>query len=138
MPQLKVCIEAESELDELFKVNEEVVGVFDFLIEQLSEDGPMLEILFRPANHFKYQPPFEVGRFATAQRIGKNIFRVKVRDEKGHFLSWRMFFGHDSQRDIYYVLSITEREHAYDTDHPAYRELLRRYDSAGIPTYAYR
>ena len=135
MPHLKVCNEAEDELDALAETEEDVVATFDFLIDQLSEDGPLLEVLFRPADHFKYEPPFDLGVFATAQRIGKNIFRVKVRGEDGKFVPWRMFLGHDSQKDIYYVLSITKREYAYDTNHPAFAELLRRYESAGIPSY---
>ena len=135
MPQLLLCREAEEELDALYDIDEDVAALFDFLIEELAEDQQMLDRLCVPDNHFKYAPPFNVDIFQEARKMGLNVYRVKVRKDDGSLVLWRMFVGFHSQKDIYYVLSVTDREFAYDTSHPSFRALVQRYEYSGIPYY---
>lgn len=135
MPQILLCKEAENELDELYETDEDAAAMFDLLIEELSQDQQMLDRLCLPANHYKYAPPFDVDRFVEAQRQGKNIYRVKVRRGDGSLVPWRMLLGFHAQKDTYYVLAVTDREFSYDTNQPAFRSLLVRYEQAGIPDY---
>lgn len=135
MPQILLCKKADEELEALYALDEDAAALFDVLIEELSDDPVMLDHLCVPANHFKYAPPFDVEVFEEAKKQGKNIYRIKVRNEEGSLLPWRMLVGFHSQKNLYYVLAVTEREHSYDTKHPDYRELLVRYEQAGIPDY---
>ncbi len=135
MPQILLCKEADDELDELYDTDEDAAAMFDLLIEELSQDQRMLDRLCVPANHYKYAPPFDVGLFIEARKLGKNIYRVKVRRDDGSLVPWRMFLGFHAQKDTYYVLAVTDREFSYDTNHPSFRSMLDRYDQAGIPDY---
>lgn len=128
---------AEDELDRLYESDEDAAALIDALLEQLGDDEGTLGEIFRPGHFFRYRPPFEVKRFEEAQRRGKNILTMRVRDEAGTLLPYRVLFAHHAQIDSYYVLSVASREDAYDPSKPGFLDLLVRYDEHGIPTYKY-
>lgn len=127
--------EAYDELDALYEVDEAAAALIDVLLETLADDVDMLDRLCQPNNHYTYTPPFEIKRYAEMQRRGKNIYILKVRDEQGALLPYRVLIGYHAQIDIYYVLSVLQREIAYVTTDPAFCNVMRRYEQAGIPTY---
>lgn len=135
MAEIWLCKEADDELESLYEVDEDAAAALDLLIERLAEDSSTLEYLCKPRNHFTYEPPFEVGRVGVYHSDGKNIYKIKVRKIDGTLVDWRMLVGFHAQKDIYYVLAITDREHSYDTKHESATELYRRYEEAGIPDY---
>ncbi|MBK6007623.1 hypothetical protein JJB11_16105 [Ramlibacter ginsenosidimutans] len=136
MAVLIVAREAADEIDALYESDEDAAADIDFLIEQLFEDHRTLEELCLPRDHFDFEPAFEIKRFGAAQRLGKNVYSAKLRSTADNsVIPYRLLVGFDAQRDRYHVLSIAHRNHAYDTRHPHFAELLRRYDDAGIPTY---
>lgn len=135
MSYIVLCQEADEELLALYDVDEDAAATFDVLLEQLDADKGMLEKLFRPANHFQYEPPFEIKKYAAMQETGRNIFTVKVRGDDGRLLPWRLLIGFDPRRDIYHVLCLAPRSIAYDPDDPLFRTVQNRYDDAGLPSY---
>ena len=129
--------EAGDEIDAIFESDEPAGALIYALLEALEGDQAMLERLFRPGNHFDYEPPFEVKPFGEAQRLGKNIFTMKIRDEEGALLPYRVLLAHHAQIDTYYVLSAASRGDVYDPGRSGFRDVLDRYDRHGIPTYRY-
>ena len=133
MAHIVLCPEADEELLALYDEDEDAAATFDVLLEQLDADPRMLEVLFRPANHFLYEPPFEIKKYVAMQESGRNIFTIKVRGEDGELLPWRLLIGFDSRRDVYHVLCLAPRSIAYDPTDPLFRTVQNRYDSAGLP-----
>lgn len=136
MADLIPTSEAFAEIDALYDVDEDAAAQFDLLLETLADDPSMLDKLFRPANHFRYTPPFEIYHFVELQRQGKNIYIIKVRHpEEGNLLPYRLLLGYHSQIDTFYVLTLIEREIDYDVRDPTIIAALERYERHGIPTY---
>jgi hypothetical protein len=136
MADLIATSEAYAELDALYEVDEDAAAQFEMLLETLSDNTSMLDRLFRPANHFQYQPPFEIKRFGELQNVGKNIYIIKVRHAtEGYLLPYRLLLGYHAQIDTFYVLSLIEREIDYAPRDPTIVAALERYDGCGIPTY---
>ncbi len=128
--------EACDEIDALYEADEAAAAMFDVLLEVLADDPEMLARLCLPNNHYTYTPPFEVKRYMDMQRRGKNIFTLKVRNEQGALLPYRMLIGYHAQIDTYYVLAVLHREIAYVTTDPIFTHVMARYEQAGIPTYS--
>lgn len=137
MAALIIVPAADDELDAVYDVDEDAGALIDALLESLAEDQATLGSLFRPDRRFRHQPPFEVKAFAEAQRRGKNIFTLKIWDECGELLNYRVLYAYHGQCDTYYVLSVVSRDDAYDPTKPEFDELLDRYDECGIPTYRF-
>lgn len=135
MAELIPLQEAYDELDAIYEIDAAAAAQFDVLLEHLADDTDMLERLFRPANHYKYTPPFEIKIYGEMQKRGKNIFTIRVLDEDGALLPYRALMGYHAQIDTYYLLAVLQREIAYDTTDPAFRAVVERYEQAGIPTY---
>lgn len=136
MAELITISEAYVELDALYEVDEDAAAQFEILLETLADDTSMLDRLFRPANNFEYTPPFEIKHFGELQKVGKNIYIIKVHHAtEGHLLPYRLLVGYHSQIETYYVLTLIERETNYDIRDPAIIAALERYDGCGIPTY---
>lgn len=135
MADLYVCEEADKELDALYEVDEDAAALIDVLLDELANDAATLEWLFRPQDHYEYEPPFEVKEFHEASRRGKNILILKVRSNEGKLLNYRVLVGFNSQIDRYHVLTVANRDISYDTSDALFTAVLERYDRCGIPTY---
>lgn len=130
--------EAFDEIDAIYDIDENAAALIDVLLEALAEDDKMLDLLCLPNNHYRYTPPFEIKKYEEMQRRGKNIYTLKVRDERGALLPYRVLIGYHAQIDTYYVLSVLQREIAYEKTDPVFCKVLERYGQAGIPDYLYR
>lgn len=129
-----ICLEAAfDDIDRLCAP--EVADLFYVLLEELADDSDLLETLFRPTNHYQYTPPFEVKDYVEMQRKGRNFLILKVRNEQGALLDYRLLLGYHSQIDTYYVLTLMDRDIKYDLNHPDIRVAIERYEQCGIPTY---
>lgn len=135
MVNLILVKEAEDELDALYDIDEAAAALIDFLLERLLDDDDMLDRLCSPKNHYTYTPPFEIKRYGEMQNLGKNIYTLKIRDEQGALLPYRVLIGYHAQINTYYVLSVPNRDIAYDTTDKVFQDVLDRYGSAGIPDY---
>lgn len=135
MCRIEILPAADAELDALYEEDENAAAVFDELLIHLDEDKDMCGRLFRPAHHFNYSPAFDIGKFAQAQKRGLNIFRIKVRDNNGSWIRWRLFIAHHARIDVYYVLSVCPREHAYDINHATFQQLCDRYAESDCPVF---
>lgn len=131
-----ICLEeAFDDIDRL--CTPEVADLFYVLLEELENDSDLLETLFRPTNHYQYSPPFEVKDYVAMQRKGRNFLILKVRNEQGTLLDYRLLLGYHSQIDTYYALTLMDRDIDYELNHPDIRIAIERYEQCGIPTYPY-
>ncbi|MBK6998889.1 MAG: hypothetical protein IPH35_02560 [Rhodoferax sp.] len=134
MAKLVVTKEIEDEIDLLYEVQPDFADAIEVLLESLYEDLDLLERLHSPDTYPLHTPFFEVKIFTEARGDGYNMYLLKFKDLEGHrIIGYRLFLGFNAQRDIYYALALTNRNHAYDTNHPAYRDLCHRYERYGIP-----
>lgn len=134
MGALRFVPAAEEELDRLYDHDEDAAALVDAWFEAVCEDERLLEILFRPQNHYARRPPFEVKRYEAMWRRGKNVFTVKI-DDAGKPIGYRVLIGWHSQRDDYYILAVAPRSEAYELDDPLFDDIICRYEKAGIPAY---
>ncbi|MDB5937937.1 MAG: hypothetical protein JWP77_301 [Polaromonas sp.] len=134
MTKLVVTKEIESEIDLLYESHPDFADAVEVLLESLYEDLDLLERLHTPTTYPFHAPFFEVKIFIEASGKGYNIYSLKFKDLHGHSnIGYRIFLGFNAQRDIYYALALTHRSYAYDTNHPAYRDLCHRYEQYRIP-----
>lgn len=134
MTKLVVTKEIEEEIDLLYEVQPDFADAVEVLLESLYEDLDLLECLHSPDTYPFHTPFFEVKIFIEARDNGYNIYFLKFKDLHDHgIIGYRIFLGFNAQRDIYYALALTGRSYAYDTSHPAYRDLCNRYEQYGIP-----
>jgi hypothetical protein len=136
MAELISLEEAFDDIDRL--CTPEVADLFYVLLEELENDSDLLEILFLPTNHYQYTPPFEVKNYVAMQNQGKNFLILKVRNEQGTLLDYRLLLGYHSQIETYYVLTLMDRDIDYDLNHPDIRIAIERYEQCGIPSYPRR
>ena len=134
MTKLVVTKEIEEEIDRLYEVQPDLADAVEVLLESLYEDLDLLERLHSPDTYPLHTPFFEVKIFIEARDNGYNIYFLKFKDLDNHgIIGYRIFLGFNAQRDIYYALALTDRDHAYDTSHHAYRNLCARYEQYRIP-----
>ncbi len=138
MADLFVSPAAERELDALFETDPETASLFDVLLENVADEPAILDDLNRPRRHFDHDPSFEIKQFAEMQNKGKNVFIIKVWDEAGALLPYRCLYAHNPQRDRYHVLMFANRDFDYDSKHPDFIELTRRYDELGLRDFRVR
>lgn len=136
MTILVVTKEIEDELDELDRTQPDLVDAAELLLENLYENLDLLGRLHVPGTYPLHTPVFEVKLFKEAQQHKCNIYLLKFQELDDYLANHRIFLGFNAQRDIYYALAITHREHAYDTNHAAFRGLCNRYDQYRIPKIA--
>lgn len=124
-------------MDELVETHPNDVGLIDALIEELDGDEETLSQLQDevPKWHWGFNPPFEFKRFGACWAKGRRIFLMKIYDEDGHLIDFRVFVAYDIDTDEYFVLSVANRTTSYDTDTQAHRDLCARYDGLSIPTF---
>ncbi len=133
--ELVITPEAQDEIDRLFEHDEDSAAELLLLIERLQEDQPELEDLCVPGNRFRYDPSFEVKKFEAALQRGKNIYTVRYNLQDGSLAPYRLLIGYHSQNGTYYALQVAPRKGAYEVGSEGFRELFRRYEQCGIPTY---
>lgn len=132
MASLFVHPEAYGELDALYDVDEDAAGLIDALLESLGDNPRLLARLFRPDNHFKHNPPFEVKEYVSMNKRGMFILIFKVRSPEGALLPFRVLVGYNGQQDHFHVLGVSHREESYDSDQFT-ADVIRRYGECRLP-----
>lgn len=136
MTSLVVTKAIEDEIDLLDATQPDLVDAAELLLESLYENLDLLERLHVPSTHPLHTPVFEVKQFAEALELGYNIYILKFQNLNGYLTDHRIFLGFNAQRDIYYALAITDRDHSYDTSHASFGSLVTRYEQYRIPKVA--
>lgn len=135
MHALIVTRPAMADIAALALVDKEAAAAAALLIQELRNDPVELEDLCVPGNRYTYKPAFECKRFAEAQRLGYNIYILKFRNLNDTQPGYRILIGYHAQKSNYYVLQVPDRNFAYNTSSPSFRELCNRYEDCGIPNY---
>lgn len=134
MTKLILTKELVEEIDTLYEAHPDFADAVEVLLENLYDNLDLLGRLHSPDTYPLHTPSFEVKIFKDAHADGYNIYSLKFKDLNGYAnIGYRLFFGFNAQRDIYYALALTNRAFAYDPDHDSYGELCRRYEQCRIP-----
>jgi hypothetical protein len=135
MASLMVVEGAEDDLDLLATTHVEDVGLIDALIEELMDSNEFLKGMADevPTWYYLFKPPFELKKFEVCWRQRMRVYILKIYDETGHLIDFRVFVGHDPRIDKFYILSVQPRATCYDTTKQEFIDLCDRYSAARIP-----
>jgi len=104
-------------------------------LDEISNDPRLLERLHKKNFRSIGTPHFDVDRFEELWQQGLNMLRLKFWDWQGSVVPYRVLYAHDARNDIFHVLAVVQRDHAYDTNHPLVVRVCAQYSALGLPTY---
>lgn len=138
MIRIVISPEAEEDLDLMYEGDEETMDAaaeIETALAEISNDLRLLERLH--IKHFRFigQPHFDVDKFEELWQQGLNMLRLKFWDWQGSVVPYRVLYAHDARNDIFHVLAVALRDHAYDTNHPLVIRVRAQYDALGLRTY---
>lgn len=134
MPFLEIDIDAEAELEALWKTDPRDAALIMQLLHLLADDESELDKLVRPGYRSHTTPNFDITLFQEAQDLGYNLYRIKYLNARKNYARFRVFLAYDHIEDGYYVLAISARsDTTYSTDSEGFRNLAHRYQQCGIP-----
>lgn len=126
---------AESDLEQIWDINEDAAATITVLLEELESGVPELDRLFRRGFRRIEDPAFDVDHFIEFWREGFNLLRLKIWDEGGALVPYRILYAFDPRYDSYHVLAIIDRDFAYDRTHPIVQRVINDYTHLGLPTF---
>lgn len=135
MLQIVITPQAKEDLDSLYDIDEDAAAEIETALDEIANDQRLLDRLTVKKFKSLGTPEFDVDRFEELWQQGLNLLRLKFWDWQGSVLPYRVLYAYAPQTDIYYVLAVIERNHAYDTTHPIVQRVLRQYDALGLHTY---
>lgn len=133
VPIIIVTKYLEDELDALDETDPDAVDAAEVLLEELYDNRHLLGKLHSPNSYPLHTPAFEIKYFEIAFQAGYRIYVLKFKDLNNRLPPYRIFLGYNTEADRYYALAITHRQHCYAPTHPAYGDLLNRYEQCRIP-----
>lgn len=135
MLHIVITAEAEEDLDALYEVDEDAAAEIETALDEIGNDQRLLERLIDKKFKSIGTPEFDVDRFEELWQKGLNLLRLKFWDWQGSVIPYRVLYAYAPLTDIYYVLAVVERNHAYDTKHPIIARVVRQYDALGLQSY---
>lgn len=138
MIRIVITPAAEEDLDLLYEGDEssfDAAAEIETALDEISNDPYLLGHLHKKNFLSIGQPHFDVDRFEELWQQGLNMLRLKFWDWQGSVVPYRVLYAHDARNDIYYVLAVVQRDHAYDTNHPILHRVQSQYNALGLPAY---
>lgn len=135
MPLFIVETGAERDLDALWDQDEDAAATIIVLLEELENGAPEVERLFRRGFRRTEDPAFDVDHFEEFWRQGLNLLRLKIWDEGGALVPYRILYAYDPRYESYHALAIIDRNFAYDSNHPTVQRVIADYEHLGLPTF---
>lgn len=135
MLQIVITDPAIDDLDRLYEEDEDAAAEIETALEEIANDQRLLESLTQKKFKSLGTPEFDVDKFEELWQQGLNLLRLKFWDWQGSVIPYRVLYAYAPRADIYYVLAVVERNHAYDTKHPTVLRVRRQYDALGLQTY---
>jgi hypothetical protein len=129
---------AEADLDLMYEQDEDsadAAAEIETALDEISNDPSLFERLHQKDFRSIGTPHFDVDRFEELWQQGLNMLRLKFWDWQGRVVPYRVLYAHDARNDIFHILAVARRDHAYDTSHPLVIRVRTQYDSLGIRTY---
>lgn len=135
MPSLIYALDAEDEIDALWDSDEDAAALIDELLCQFEEAPELLDELCRESRHVNHDPSFQVKRFKHMWHSGYTIYTLKIWPNEGQEIHYRILYAHHPQKDIYYVLTVMQRDVNYEADKELIHKLISAYEGFGIPRH---
>ena len=135
MLHIEITDPAKLDLDRLYDEDEDAAAEIETALDEISNDQRLLERLTTKKFRSPDTPDFDVDRFEELWQQGLNLFRLKFWDWEGGLLPYRVLYAYDPRNDIYHVLAVVHRDHAYNTKHPTVQRVVSQYHELGLLTY---
>lgn len=135
MPSIIYALDAEEELDSLWEFDEDSAALIEELLCQLEERPELLDELCREHRHVTHNPSFQVKRFQYMWKNGYTIYTLKVWPHDGQEIHYRILYAHHPQKEIYYILTVMQRDLDYEADKELIHRLISAYEDFGIPRH---
>ena len=128
-------LDAEAELDALWKSDEDAAALIEELLWQFEESPALLDELCKEKRHVTHAPSFEVKRFQHMWQRGYTVYTLKIWPDGGSAISYRVLYAHHPQKDAYHVLAVMQRDLDYDADKALIDRIIAACEAIGIPCY---
>lgn len=135
MPLLEYVLDTEDELDALWDSDEDAAALIEELLWQFEDAPELLDELCRERRHVTHNPSFEVKRFKHMWNKGYTVYALKIWPDEGRAIQYRVLYAHHPQKDIYYVLTVMQRDIDYDADKHLINKIIAAYEEIGIPRH---
>lgn len=125
---LVVHEEAEADLEALWRTDAAAAALVTVLLEELEGDQVLLDALTDHKFTHNTDPRFDISRWESFWRRGKDLWRLRPYFEPGAGPSCRVIYAYLPRRRRYCVLAIVPRDFDYDPQHALTQRILASYD----------
>lgn len=133
MLELWISDDAEADLLELKEAAPNAAYFISALLEQISADSNLIGRLNQEDFESDESPGFNVDAVESLQKMGLNIWRLKVWTARGETVFYRVIYAFDKNTGDYSVLGIMRRDINYEPDHPQVQRIIAAYHAFDIP-----
>lgn len=127
--------DAETDLDEIWELDEDVAAEIIALLEQAKTDQELLDSLTIKDFGAYGTEKIHVDKWLDQQKKGRNLWRVKLWELEDRGIRYRIIYALDPRCSRYHVLGILPRGFDYVANDERTKKLLAAYDELGIPNY---
>jgi hypothetical protein len=133
--ELRFAESFDAEMNALFETHPAEVELIDALFDELAADQEQLDSLLDevPKWHYFFEPSFEIKKFGECWDRKLRIYTLKLYDEDGHLIDYRVLVGHDRDEQVLFVLSVQPRASVYNANTAEFGALCATYEQLGIP-----
>lgn len=128
MPRLLFIEDAKRDLAAIKLEAPQLAVRLAVLLQELSSDDSLLEMLTAHDFGSDKRAPFHVSRWQEHWRGGKDLWRLKFWELEDQGLPYRVVYALKRGTGDHYVLAIVSRDFDYDRNHVVTQRILRAYD----------
>lgn len=129
----------QSDIQSLNRSDKEVSASILALIEAISEDERLCDLLTREKFSHDLEPEYDVETWGAMMRDhGVSLWRLKPKGYiKRKLKDYRIIYSYDGRgdNDIYYILAVMPRGEDYATDTELAKRIINEYDEFALPRY---
>jgi hypothetical protein len=102
------------------------------LLEQLAADPDLLDRLTQEDFESSADIRFSVDAVESLQRIGLNVWRLKIWTPSNDVIFYRVIYAYDKTTNDYSVLGVIRRDTDYEPEHPRLQRIIAAYEDLGL------
>jgi hypothetical protein len=133
---------AQDDLELVWNSDEEAAAAIETLLQEAKGNQAVLDT-FTVQDFFTFQdfgadstqPYHIVRRWTAQQRVGRNLWRLKIWDLEDHLIRHRIVYAFEPRVHRYFVLGVFDRNFNYAESDPRTQRILAVYDNLDIPSY---
>lgn len=135
MPKLFISKEAIADVDEIDVRDPEAADEIWALLELAKSSSDVLDTFSAQDFGADARAPYHVARWNAQQRVGRNIWRIKIWDLERIRLQYRIVYAFDALNDRYYILGVFRRDWNYLDSDPRTQRIIAAYDRLDLISY---